>query len=67
MKLRHFVSGSSLLLVGWLAVTFVYHIPAQRYQKSDKTAAVSLTGKPSATLAAGTGGEVADLQVSASR
>jgi hypothetical protein len=33
MKLSYFVSGSSLLLLGWLAVTFVSHVPSQRYQK----------------------------------
>jgi len=36
MKLHHFVSGSSVILAGWLAVTFVYHLPAQRYLKSEK-------------------------------
>jgi len=41
MKLRHFVSGSSVILAGWLAVTFVYHLPAQRYLKSEKDLAVS--------------------------
>ncbi len=36
MKLRHFVCGSSALLVCWLAVTFIYNLPAQRYQKPEK-------------------------------
>jgi hypothetical protein len=36
MKLRNFVSGSALVLAGWLAATFMYDMPAQRYQKLDK-------------------------------
>lgn len=36
MKLPHFVSGSAILLVGWLAVTFFRDVPPQRYQKLDK-------------------------------
>ncbi|MBC8127684.1 MAG: hypothetical protein H8M99_11150 [Gloeobacteraceae cyanobacterium ES-bin-144] len=35
MQLRHFISGSSIILLGWLAVTFAYRMPAQRYQKQD--------------------------------
>ena len=39
MKLGHFVSGSSLVLAGWLAVTFVYRVPVQRYVKPEKAPA----------------------------
>jgi hypothetical protein len=35
MKILHFVSASSVVLALWLAVTFFYHLPAQRYLKSD--------------------------------
>ena len=48
MQLRHFVSGSSVILAGWLAVTFVHQVPAQRYPKLDKYPATSLR-KPVAT------------------
>ena len=36
MNNRRFVSGSSLILVGWLAVTFIYKVPAKSYPKHDK-------------------------------
>jgi len=36
MQLRHFVSGSAVVLAAWLAVTFVYKVPSQRYPKLDK-------------------------------
>lgn len=39
MNLRHFVSASAVVLVGWLAVTFVYHMPSQRYPKQGRQAA----------------------------
>jgi hypothetical protein len=49
MQLRHFVSGSSVILVGWLAVTFFHQVPSQRYPKLDKYPATSMT-KPAANL-----------------
>ena len=36
MNTRRFVSGSSIILAGWLGVTFLYEVPAQRYPKLDK-------------------------------
>jgi hypothetical protein len=39
MKLSHFVSGSSLVLAGWLAATFFHETPAQRYLKPEKNTA----------------------------
>ena len=36
MQLRHFVSGSAILLTGWLAVTFFHQVPSQRYPKLQK-------------------------------
>lgn len=41
MKLRHFVTGSSAILTGWLAVTFFHDVPAQRYQKLDHSPTTS--------------------------
>jgi hypothetical protein len=42
MQLRHFVSGSSVILTGWLAITFVHQVPTQRYPKLDKYPTTSL-------------------------
>jgi hypothetical protein len=39
MSIRQFVSGSSILLAGWLGVTFVREVPPNRYPKMDKTPA----------------------------
>jgi hypothetical protein len=36
MQLRHFVSVSSVILVAWLAATFVREVPCQRYPKLEK-------------------------------
>jgi hypothetical protein len=36
MNTRCFVSGSSLLLAGWLGATFLNEVPAQRYPKLDQ-------------------------------
>jgi hypothetical protein len=36
MKLRHFVSGSAVVLGVWLAITFFHEVPSQRYPKLDK-------------------------------
>lgn len=37
MNTRRFVSGSSVILAGWLGATFLNEVPAQRYPKLDKT------------------------------
>ena len=42
MKLHHFVCGSSVILAGWLALTFVVHVPVQRYQKPEALPAASV-------------------------
>ncbi len=44
MNTRRFVSGSSVILAGWLGATFFNEVPAQSYPKLDKkpaTAAVA--------------------------
>jgi hypothetical protein len=41
MKLHHFVSGSAVILAGWLALTFVYDMPSQRYPRMEKHPKVS--------------------------
>ncbi len=42
MQLSHFVSGTSVVLAGWLAVTFFHEMPSQRYPKLDKYPATTL-------------------------
>jgi len=37
MNVRNFVSGSSVVLVGWLGATFLNEVPSQRYPKLDKS------------------------------
>ena len=41
MSIRRFVSGSSVILVGWLGATFLNEVPAQRYPKLDKNPATA--------------------------
>lgn len=36
MRLSHFVTISSIMLCGWLALTFVSEVPAQSYPKLEK-------------------------------
>jgi hypothetical protein len=38
MRLSHFVTTSSLVLSGWLALTFVSEVPARSYPKLEKHA-----------------------------
>jgi hypothetical protein len=49
MSTRHFVSGSSVILAGWLGATFLNEVPAQRYPKLDRkpdTASVQIENAP---------------------
>ena len=41
MNTRGFVSGSSVLLAGWLGATFLNDVPSQRYPKLDKKPATA--------------------------
>jgi hypothetical protein len=41
MNTRCFVSGSSILLAGWLGATFLNEVPSQRYPKLDKKPATA--------------------------
>jgi hypothetical protein len=41
MSTRRFVSGSSVILAGWLGATFFNEVPAQRYPKLDKKPATA--------------------------
>ncbi len=54
MNTRRFVSGSSILLAGWLGATFLNDVPSQRYPKLDKkpaAAAAELGSSPAALIA----------------
>ncbi len=44
MNTRRFVSGSSVLLAGWLGATFLNDVPSQRYPKLDKRPATAALG-----------------------
>jgi len=53
MNTRRFVSGSSVLLAGWLGATFLNEVPSQRYPKLDKKpATVSLSDDSNPALIA---------------
>lgn len=52
MNTRRFVSGSSVILAGWLGATFFNEVPAQRYPKLDeKPATAALAGEPGLLVA----------------
>ena len=54
MNTRRFVSGSSLILAGWLGATFFNEVPSQRYPRLDRkpaTAASELEGRDEITAA----------------
>ena len=51
MNTKSFVSGSSIILAGWLGATFFNEVPSKRYPRLDrKTAATTQTDeiKPAA-------------------
>ncbi len=43
MNTRRFVSGSSVILAGWLGATFLNEVPSQRYPKLDNKPATAAT------------------------
>jgi hypothetical protein len=47
MQLRHFVSGSAILLIAWLGVTFLHEVPTQRYLQPGSRKTTSANDKPS--------------------
>jgi hypothetical protein len=67
MKIRPFVCASSALLAAWLAVTFVVHVPAQRYLKAEKYPTASITRTKNLAAAAAADIKSAVFPVSASR
>jgi hypothetical protein len=67
MKLHHFVSGSSVILAGWLAITFVCHVPAQRYQKHETFPTTAVEHHKTKAETAATARQAAVFPVSVSR
>jgi hypothetical protein len=67
MQLRHFVSGSAVILAGWLAVTFVHEVPTQRYPRLDKEPAAAIAPGKTADATAVADEESPVAQVSGSR
>lgn len=47
MQLRHFVSGSALVLSAWLVVTFFHKVPTQRYIRPEVRPVAKLNESPS--------------------
>lgn len=64
MKLPHFVSVSAVLLMGWLTVTFVREVPAQRYQKLDNFPTTASSDPKTAPAAPGETSAAGVFQVS---
>ncbi len=67
MSIRTFVSGSSVILAGWLGATFLNDVPAQRYPKLDKASAAIPASDKSGKIAAVSSAKSAPLSVSVSR
>ena len=64
MNLKRFVSGSALILLGWLGVTFVLEVPVQRYQpRSEAAKRVAIPEAPALELSA-SGPAISQLSVS---
>jgi hypothetical protein len=66
MKLSHFVSGTAVVLAGWLAVTFFHVMPSQRYPKLQKYPATTFAPQPAKPVAAAAVQEIPAAQVSVS-
>ncbi len=41
MNTKRFVSGSAIILAGWLGATFLNEVPSKRYPKLDKSPATA--------------------------
>ncbi len=67
MNTRRFVSGSSVLLAGWLGATFLNDVPSQRYPKLDKKPATAALDNDSTPALIATHLQPAVLPDSASR
>jgi len=67
MNIRNFVSGSSVVLAGWLGATFLNEVPSQRYPKLDKNSSTRARPSDVNVQMASAAKEDEVLRVSASR
>jgi hypothetical protein len=67
MKIRQFVSGSSVILAAWLGATFLNEVPSQRYPKLDITSHAKATSSLEKNTAPSAKPELAFLRGAASR
>ncbi len=68
MKMNYFVSGSSLLIAGWLVVTFFHEVSPQEYPKQRRSGlpvqtANAAAARPAPGSLKGISTTVADLAV----
>ncbi len=66
MSIRKFVSGTSVVLMGWLGATFLNEVPAQRYPKLDKSTSADSASNSETGLVAFREEESGPLSVSTS-
>ena len=67
MKVSHFVSASSVILAGWLVLTFVRDVPSQRYPKLEKYPATTASKAETELEPVALDVKSVDLPVSVSR
>ncbi len=67
MSAKHFVSGSSMILMAWLGATFLNEVPAQRYPKLDKNPSSASLHEETEAQKIAAGEKSPTLQASASR
>lgn len=64
MNTRRFVSGSSVILAGWLGATFFNEVPAQRYPKLDQKPATAAVSSETGQLVAETKPAASPISIS---
>jgi len=67
MNTKRFVSGSSVILAGWLGATFLNEVPSKRYPKLEKSPATVSLGEEIQTEVMTEPGKLPELPVSVSR
>ena len=61
MDIRSFVTGSGVILLGWLGATFLNQVPAQRYPRLNQQPAAAQTEPARAATTARPADSTADL------
>jgi hypothetical protein len=67
MNTKRFVTGSSIILAGWLGATFLNEVPSKRYPKLDRNPATAVLDEDFQPDLAPRSGPVHELPVSVSR